>query len=57
MKLLKTIGMLILSILLWIILLTPRVIIIFISIVESILKVIKSTLTHLIKQVKAEVLK
>lgn len=57
MKLLKTLWKLFLSLLLWVLLLTPRLIVLLISIAESLLSIIKSTTQHLIEQTKNEVLK
>lgn len=57
MKTLKTIGILIISILIQIIFIVPKTVIFVISILESILKIVREQITFLMKQIKYEVLK
>lgn len=56
MRVIKKVGVLIVSIILFVVFLIPRIVIMIINIVDSLLYIVKSTLTFLIEQIKAEVL-
>ena len=55
MKTIRTITILILSILLWIVLLNPRVVTYILGIAEGIIRIIKETFIYFIKQIESEV--
>lgn len=57
MKIIKLIGILLLSVILQTLLITPRLVVMIIKIVESILKITRQTIQFLIKQIANEVLK
>ena len=56
-KIIKALGILASSILLWVLFLIPRIVISLIRFVKSILFIVEDTLTHLIKTIQSEVLK
>ena len=57
MRIVKRVGILLVSLLLTLIFLIPKAIVIAIRVIESILSIIKNTMEFLMKQIKEEVLK
>lgn len=57
MKVLKTIGLLLVSIVLYICMLPMNILVVLIEVLETILKITRETITFLIKSIKSEVLK
>lgn len=56
MRVIKSLGVLIVSTILAIIFLIPRIIILITKIIDSVLYILRSTLTFLMEQIKSEVL-